>query len=75
MSIHNIMQELANAKVGDLPFKGVEGAAGFYIGIVDGADPVAADNYAPGACVIRVDTPELIVNTGSKASPTWTAAV
>lgn len=76
MSIMNIMAELANAEVGDLPFKGLKGSGGegFYIGIVDGADPVADDDFAPGACVIRVDTPELLVNTGTKASPTWTTA-
>lgn len=76
MSIFNLLHELENAKVGTLPFKGVEGSAGegFYLGIFDGADPVAGDDFAPGACVIRVDTPELIVNTGTKASPTWTTA-
>lgn len=76
MSIMNFMHELENTKVGNLPFKGLAGSAneGFYLGIFDGADPVAGDNFAPGACVIRVDTPELIVNTGTKASPTWTTA-
>ncbi len=70
MSTMNIFRELTNSKFPS-SFKGISTAEGFMVGYGTG-DPVAADDYAPGAAFLRTDTTLLLVNTGTKASPTWT---
>ena len=70
MSAFNLKNELQN---GGFPseMKMYETSEGFMHGW-GATDPVAGDDYAPGATFQNVTNKKLLVNTGTKASPTWT---
>ncbi len=71
MSRFNLFQEMQQGKFPSemIAYETIEG---FMFGWGVG-DPPAADGFAPGALFLRVDTTKALINTGTKASPTWTA--